>query len=128
MVEVVIVVREFGRKKPDYSLKFELPTLPRPGDYISINRPDHQQPYSEDMIVRHVWWRMHHADTRMYGTDADPEIIGGLTEITVECDIAIGPYATDHWRKYYGSAERFDVARFSVTEGELAEIGKKKES
>ncbi|NWG52864.1 MAG: hypothetical protein HXY28_04015 [Hydrogenophilaceae bacterium] len=38
MVEVVIVVREFGRKKPDYSLKFELPTLPRPGDYISIKK------------------------------------------------------------------------------------------
>lgn len=124
MVEVVVVLREFGRKKPDYSLKFVLPTLPRPGDYISINRPDHRQPYSEDAIVRHVWWRLHHPDTRAFGAEGT-EMVGELTEIMVECDIAIGPYATDQWRKSYSEAEKFDVARFSVTEGELEKIGKR---
>ncbi len=32
MFEVTIVVREPGRLKPDYSLPFSLPAVPREGD------------------------------------------------------------------------------------------------
>jgi hypothetical protein len=63
MVRVNVVVREAGRLKPDYSLDFELPEVPKVGSYISIQRPDKPEPYGEDLIVRQVWWRLWHPET-----------------------------------------------------------------
>jgi hypothetical protein len=44
----------------------------------------------------------------------------------VECDVAVGPYARDHWREMAKSAkdqgievEEFAVERFSVQESDL---------
>ncbi len=119
MIEIVLVVREPGSLKPDYSLKFSLPAVPKAGDYISINRPDHPQPYSEDVIVRQVWWRLHHPDTRSSYAEGD-EMTGRLTELFVECEVGLGPYAADHWRKYNADAEKFEVSRFAVRESQIA--------
>ena len=38
MLKIVLVIREAGRLKPDYSLQVEVPELPRVGDYISVQR------------------------------------------------------------------------------------------
>ncbi len=40
MVNVILVVREPGNLKPEYSLEFELPEVPAIGSYISIQRLD----------------------------------------------------------------------------------------
>jgi hypothetical protein len=56
MVEVIVIVRTLGTVQPDFSLNFELPGIPRIGDYISIRRLDQREPFGEDVIVRHVWW------------------------------------------------------------------------
>ncbi|HWU60835.1 MAG TPA: hypothetical protein VN112_02300 [Ensifer sp.] len=118
-MKVTIIIRELGRLKPDYSLDFELPELPRPGDYISINRPDNPEPYSEDIIVRQVWWRLHHPETAGYST-ADNQKTGKLVKVFVECDPAVGPTASDHWRDIHslaladGTVEEFKVARLSI--------------
>ena len=40
MVEVIVVVRESGTVEMDFSLNFELPEIPRIGEYISIRRLD----------------------------------------------------------------------------------------
>jgi hypothetical protein len=90
------VVREVCRLKPDYSLDFELPEVPKPGSYISIQRPDKPEPYGEDLIVRQVWWRLNHPETAGFGSE--PPKVGKLTEIMVECEQAIGPYSSDNWR------------------------------
>jgi hypothetical protein len=127
MIEVIISVREVGCLKPDYSLVFALPALPRIGDYISIFRPD-SETHSEDLIVRRVWWQLHHDETEGFG-DGDDPLVGRVRDIMVECDQAIGPYARDHWRDGLERAaergetvERFEVARFSVREDELRSI------
>jgi hypothetical protein len=119
MTRVTIVVREVGRLKPDYSIDFDLPEIPRPGDYVSIQRPDQPEPYGEDMIVDKVWWRLNHPETG--GFASGPQKIGGLTEIIVECVQAIGPHSSDRWRDTLtGKRENgidvpeFEVARFSV--------------
>ena len=39
-----------GGGESDYSLNFDLPGIPRPGDYIRVRRP--KQTGSEDFIVR----------------------------------------------------------------------------
>lgn len=124
MSEVTIIVREAARLKPDYSLSFELPSVPSVGDYISITRPDTPEPWSEDVVVRKVWWRLAHPETATVTSGAQK--VGKVTEVFVECDIAEGPYASDHWRKVAGWArekganvETFEVERFSVRQSDL---------
>jgi hypothetical protein len=118
MTRVVIVVREVGRLKPDYSLEFNLPEVPQPGSYISIQRPDQPEPYGEDLIVQQVWWRLKHPEIGGFGSEVPK--IGGITEIIVECSPALGPYSSDHWRDLHkaaherGDVPEFEVARFSV--------------
>ncbi len=45
MVQIVVVVREPDRLKPDYSLRFDLPEIPKTGSYILIQRPDLPEPF-----------------------------------------------------------------------------------
>lgn len=123
MFEVTVVVREAGKLKPDYSLPFSLPALPREGDYISITRPDTPELWSEDAVVRKVWWRLAHPDTGTMGSGK----AGRASEIFVECDIAEGPGSSDQWRKVVSTAREkgvdvptFEVARLSVRQSDLA--------
>jgi hypothetical protein len=112
VVEVFVIVRGVGRLKPDYSLKFELPEVPAIGSYISINRPDVMVPLGEDLIVKQVWWRLFHPVTGAHADDKEEDRAGSLIEIMVECDIAIGPYASESWRKSYEG--RPGVVEFEV--------------
>lgn len=117
MRRVTVIVRELGRLKPDYSLEFDLPEVPRVGDYISVQRPNHKSPWGEDMIVRQVWWRLSHPETGGYG--ATPPKIGKVDEIYVECEPAIGPWSSDSWRdsmKHLPNAPKLEVARLSIRE------------
>jgi hypothetical protein len=124
MVQVNIVVREIGKLKPDFSLDFELPEVPAVGSYISILRPDTPEPYGEDLVVRKVWWRIKHPETK--GLEPAPAKIGSFHEIFVECNQAAGPYSSDNWLSLLDSAkkrgveiEEFQVSRLSVPESEF---------
>lgn len=114
MVEVTVVVRELGGPKLNYQLKFDLPEVPAIGSYISILRPDVTETLGEDLIVKQVWWRLFHPVTGFFADDEKAaERAGSLKEIFVECDVAIGPLASDAWRKTYKGREgvvEFDVA------------------
>lgn len=118
MLKITVVIREVGRVSPDYSLEFELPVLPRVGDYISIQRPDKPEPYGEDLIVRQVWWRLNHPETEGYGSSTPK--LGSVTEIYVECDPAVGPWSSDQWRDGLqhaveaGQVEELKVGRMSI--------------
>jgi hypothetical protein len=121
MTRVTVVVREVGRLNPDYSLAFELPEVPAVGSYISIHRPDNPEPYSEDMIVKEVWWRLEHPETRSSTSGDEPQKVGSLKEIFVECVQATSPYSADRWRdkleqrrEHGADVPEFDVARVSV--------------
>jgi hypothetical protein len=124
MVAVIVVVREIDRTKPEYSLHFELPELPRIGDYISVYRPDSQF-HTEDLVVRHIWWHLQYDDTRGV-VESGHEHVGKVREIMIECDQAIGPHSRDRWRQTLTNAKNkgvdvveFEIARFSVSEAEL---------
>jgi hypothetical protein len=125
MVKINLVVREPAKLKPDYSLDFELPEVPAIGSYISIYRSDKPKPFGEDVIVRKIWWRLEHPEARS-SISANVSKTGSVIEIFVECEIALGPYASDDWRKWATGAkargaivEEFEVARLSVRESEL---------
>lgn len=122
MARVTIVVREVRSSEPEFQLDFELPAVPAVGSYISINFPDAPEPYGEDLIVRRVWWRLRHSDTKGRGTSG----VGGLTEVLVECDQALGPWSTDRWRDQLEQArangakvEDFDVKRLSIRQRDM---------
>jgi len=127
-MKFIVVVREIGRLKPDYSLEFEAPVLPTIGSYLSIHRPDAEHGHTEDLIVRRVWWRLHHPATG--GFAQEPVPVGSLVDVQVECEQAIGPHSLDRWRASLEAArdrgvevEEFDVARFALTEAEMNRAG-----
>jgi hypothetical protein len=125
MTRVNIVIREFGSLKPDYSLDFDLPDVPKPGSYISIQRPDKPEPYGEDLIVEQVWWRLKHPETGGFATGSQK--IGSVIDIFVECSPAVGPWSSDHWRDSVTAQARargvevpeFEVARLSIRQDEI---------
>lgn len=83
-----------GGGEADYSLHFDLPGIPQPGDYISVKRPD--QDGTADFIVRRSWWHLNYPNNKAIETAGDTGT-GSLTELTVECEYSIGPYAsTEH--------------------------------
>src|SRR5262249_15202689 len=98
--------------------------LPRVGDYISIHRSDQKEPYGEDLIVRHIWWRLETLETRTM-VPVGEERAGTVREILLECDKALGPYSSDNWRdelepaRQRGEIGVFDLERYSVRESEL---------
>lgn len=123
MVRVIVIVREIGRLSPDYGLPFDLPEIPKVGDYISVFRPD-ATTRTEDVIVRHVWWQLDSPERLDDLSTREPRA-GKIKEITLECDVAVGPWAGDHWLKLAdagrqrGAVEEFEVARVRSAEADL---------
>jgi hypothetical protein len=94
-----------GGGEADYSLDFDLPSLPRPGDYISIKRPDVMG--TEDFIVRRTWWNLEFPDSKLARSDSD-QTHGGVKSIAVECEFAIGHNSSEEHQKacaMYGAKE-----------------------
>jgi hypothetical protein len=85
----------------EYSLQFELPSVPQPGNYISITRPD-QQVGTEDFIVRRSLWHLEHPTTGAYGKGET----GAMRELYVQCEFARGPYSSDEHRRMCDDFER----------------------
>jgi hypothetical protein len=113
VTKVRIMVREVGELKPEYSLDFDLPEIPSPGSYISIQRPNAFGDHGEDLIVDQVWWRL----------QLDEAGIGSIKMIFVECVQAIGPWSSDRWRdtleaqrKRGKEVPELKVARFGARE------------
>lgn len=64
-----------------YTLDFELPALPKPGDHIFISGP--YQNGTESFVVRRRSWHLHHPARR-----EDEGGVGEIHEITIECEPA----------------------------------------
>ena len=93
-MEATLVFVPPGGGDPEYSLQFELPSVPQPGSYISITRPD-QQVGTEDFIVRRSLWHLEHPTTGAYGEGET----GTMRELSVQCEFARGPYSSDEHRR-----------------------------
>jgi hypothetical protein len=111
-VRLVFVPPEGG--DVEYSLQFELPSVPQPGSYISITRPD--QMGTEDFIVRRNLWHLEHPTTGAYGEEGET---GAMGELYVQCEFARGPYSSDEHRQTCDAFERggrevqdFDASAF----------------
>ena len=117
MTRVIVAAREVGALKIDWQMEFDLPEVPKPGHYISVLRPELPEPYSDDLIVEKVWWRL----------KQETGVVGSVKEIFVECIPAIGPWSSDRWRdalefqhKRHGTAvPRFEIARLEIRQDDV---------
>jgi hypothetical protein len=85
----------------EYSLEFELPSVPQPGNYISITRPG--QLGAEEFIVRRILWHLEHPTTGAYGEEGETGTMRGLY---VQCEFARGPYSSDEHRRMCDAFEQ----------------------
>jgi hypothetical protein len=85
-----------GGGEADYHLEFELPGVPQPGDYISIVRS--RKRGTEDFVVRRTWWYLENPDSTP-GASAERALTGTTRRVTVECEFARSPYASESHRR-----------------------------
>jgi hypothetical protein len=105
-----------GGGEADYVLDFDLPAIPRPGDYISVMRPN--QSGTEDFIVRRTWWTLKYPDAPTVQTSTT--LVRGTTEdVVIECEFARGPYSSDNHKsacdaydKKRGTAQEFEASAY----------------
>lgn len=93
-----------GGGEVDYSLDFELPSVPQLGAYISIRRSDERT--TEDFIVRRTWWHLGYPDTGFARPSEAPPVYGSVRDITVECEFAVGPYSKENHRR---ACDRYEI-------------------
>ena len=112
-VNLAFVPPEVG--DTEYSLQFELPSVPQPGSYISIIGPD-QQVGSEDFIVRRILWHLEHPTTGASGEEGETGTMRGLY---VQCEFARGGFSSEAHRRTCDDYERggrevqdIDASRF----------------
>jgi hypothetical protein len=90
-----------GGGESDYSLEFDLPAIPQPGDYISIRRPiksAKEVPGTCDFIVKRTRWWLDYPDNDLY-KQADDDTHGNVTEIVVDCEFALGSWSSEEHKR-----------------------------
>src|ERR1700738_632888 len=92
-----------GGGEAEYSLDFEMPALPRAGDYISVLRPD--QNGTEDFIVRRARWVFEFPKAPAVSVGHGP--VGKTTEVCIEGEFAESAYSSaEHKRTIANFAAR----------------------
>lgn len=82
-----------GGGETDYSLDFDMPALPRAGDYISINRPGNNPKARAGMLhfmMRRVHWFLKHSPYDPSASLGNQEV-GTTSDAIIECEFARGP-------------------------------------
>jgi hypothetical protein len=93
-MKVTLIFVPPGGGEADYSLDFDLPSVPQPGDYISIQRPT--ETGFEDFIVRRVWWYLTYPKSEGITTTTT---LGKCEGITVEGEFALGHHSTESHKR-----------------------------
>ena len=84
-----IFVPQWGGEA-DYNLFADLPSLPNPWDYISINY-NNSPSGTSDFIVKRLWWSIDGGDWSDWKSK----------EISIECYFALSGYSSDEHKASY---------------------------
>ena len=87
-----------GGGETEYSLEFDLPSVPQRGDYISVFRPG--QAGAETFVVKRTWWSLEFDDEHTRGS---------LNNVWVECEFALSYAASEEHRRYCEGFKRRDL-------------------
>ncbi len=106
-----------GGGEADYTLFFDMPSVPQSGDYISVVREE-RPGKTEDFIVRRTWWNLHQPDCATFAKDGD-EVVGKVAYIVVECEFARGHCSgsahvdtCDRFESSGRSVKKFDITAY----------------
>lgn len=111
LFEATLVIVPPGGGEAEYSLKVEVPALPREGDYVTVMRT-RDGPVAagdvgtEDFIVRRVWWAFDYADDGRLYEEPHDRILGSVNGIGIECEQAKGHYSSEAHRRACGPGAR----------------------
>ncbi len=94
-MRVNLVIVPPGGGEADYSMDFDLPAVPRPGDYIGVSRPDSGG--VESFIVRRTWWLMNFPLAE--NSTSSAPAIGKVEKLCVECEFARGIHDSPSHKK-----------------------------
>ena len=95
-MKVQLLLYHRGDEKPDHRLMFDMPGVPQTGDCITISRPD--QAGCTNFIVRRIQWALDCPNT-VLPYHADESDIGATSAVTIECELAIGPYSSEEHKR-----------------------------
>lgn len=98
-----------GGGESEYSLDFELPGVPQPGDYISVTRPGTEG--MADFIVRRCWWQLSYPNDELY-RDADSQTKGKVEYLLVQCEYALGPHSSEEHKRSVDSYRNQGAQKF----------------
>jgi hypothetical protein len=110
-MKATLVFVPVGGGEQDYSLDFELPSVPQKGDYISVFRPKFEIPSypgeqeRADFIVRRTWWYLDFPTKAGEATLSDERSIGTVSKLYVECEYALGEYSNERHKSIALSAK-----------------------
>jgi len=99
-MRAILILVPPGGGETDYSLEFDLPGVPNPGDYVMVGRP--AQEGTEDFIVRRCWWQLEYplreeasgSIVTKPGEEPPTRIAGVTRSLAVECEFALGPLSS----------------------------------
>jgi hypothetical protein len=100
-MKVVLIFVPPGGGEADYQLRFELPSVPQAGDYISIMRDGAGG--TETFIVRRTIWDLTYPKTESFAAKDGEH--GTTKNIWVECEFARGFHMTENHKRACNSYE-----------------------
>lgn len=117
-MKVTLIVVPPGGGEADYNLDFDLPAVPRAGEYITVARDDvlanPQRAQGGDFgiyecfFVRRAWWDLRYPHSR---PTSQPGDIGSAYMIAIEAEPARGPHMTEAHRR---SCETYEAKGLTV--------------
>ncbi|MCJ2011083.1 hypothetical protein [Methylobacterium sp. J-076] len=116
-MKVTLIVVPPGGGEAEYTLDFELPAVPREGEYITVARDDalaDPKPDPQDgsigiyecFYVRRAWWDLRYPSSAPYAKGEGQGPVGSAYMIAVEAETARGPHMTGSHRRSCETYER----------------------
>jgi len=101
-MRVHIVLPPTERVGPADGLVFEMPDVPRPGDFITIQRRG--QEGTTDFVVRRRLWTLEHPSCAPAHPHAGEAPVGATRAVAIECEFAVGSLPSEeHWKVPVGA-------------------------
>lgn len=117
-MKVTLIVVPPNGGESEYNLDFDMPAVPREGEYVTVARDDvlaNPQPGAggeisiyECFYVRRVWWDLRYPHSKPTSQPGDQ---GSAFMIAVEVEVARGPHMTAEHRR---SCEAFEARGLPV--------------
>lgn len=83
-------------EEPSYGLDFDMPSVPAPGDVITIQRAG-QEGASQFVVRRRAW----HLDSAPCGPApvANRGFVGNASSATIECEFVAGSFSSEEHKR-----------------------------